>query len=160
MSKKGKAYAVGEIWFDHAGNECFYRDNGTLSVRTINTEPSMAIQSERDKCDLNIIKAIYDRTGVMNNIRTDAPKYGDFTTACDLHTARLRVQEAEAEFMTLPALVRARFYNDPGSLIDFLADERNREEAMSLGLIPNPVGSPQATQVPQGEPIAPPKEGA
>lgn len=150
---------VGEIWFDRAGNECHFRDNGTLCVRTINNEPSMAIQSERDKCDLNVIQAIYDKTRIMNNIRTDQPRYGDFTSSRELHDVLLRAQEAQEDFMLLDAQIRARFKNDPGLLLDFVRNPNNREEAIKMGLITAPADSPQASQVPQGEKAPPSKEG-
>ena len=37
--------------------------------------------------------------------------------------------------MALPSRVRRRFDNDPAELMEFLADEANREEAVMLGLI-------------------------
>lgn len=148
MSKRmfnGKV--VGEIWYDHAGHECVYRENGTLKVSTVNTEPTQTIQSEKDACDLNKIYEKYTKTGIMTNVRRDQPTYGDFSNIVDYHTAVMRVQEAEEQFMTLPARIRARFKNDPGELIEFLGKDENRAEAIELGLI----DPPQANEVPQGE---------
>lgn len=156
MSKKTfNGRAVGEIWFDHAGNECFYRDNGSISCRTVNNEPSLTIQSEKDSCDFNLIYAKYAKTGLMTNLRTDAPNYGDFSSAVDYHDSVLRAQKAQESFMLLPASIRARFSNDPGQLIDFIADENNRSEAIKLGL----VSSPQVIQEPQGDVTPPSQEG-
>lgn len=149
---------VGEIWFDRASNECYFRENGTISCRTINNEPSMTIQSERDKCDLNIVKAIYDKTGVMNNIRTDQPRYGDFTSSHDYHELLFRAQQAQDDFMLLDAQIRARFDNDPGKLLDFVNDPKNAAMALQLGLIKAPAVSPQASQVPQGDKVPSSKE--
>jgi len=151
----GAFVSAGEIWIDRAGNECFFRENGTISCRTVNTDPSMAIQSEKDSCDINLIVQKYKRTGLMSNLRTDEPRYGDFSNAVDYHDAIFRAQQAEDSFMLLPAHVRARFSNDPGKLIDFLADENNRSEAVKLGLV-NP---PQDSQIPQGGVTTPSKEG-
>lgn len=148
--------AVGEIWFDRAGHECMFRDNGTIRCRTLNDQPSLTVQSEKDSCDINLIVNKYMKTGLMTNVRTDQPMYGDFSSAVDYHDTVLRAQEAQDRFMTLPAAIRARFSNDPGELIDFLASEENRAEAIKLGLVP----SPQVDQVPQGDEIAPSKEGA
>lgn len=131
----GVMRAVGEIWFDRAGNECFFRNNGTISCRTVNNEESMTVQSEKDSCDFNLIHARFMKTGLMTNMRRDPPQYGDFSSASDYHDSVLRAQQAEEAFMTLPALIRARFKNDPGQLIDFLADSSNRPEAVKLGLI-------------------------
>lgn len=147
VTDAGKAVSAGEIWFDKAGNECFFRENGTLSCRTVNDEPSMTVQSEKDSCDFNKIYAKYTKTGLMTNLRRDPPRYGDFSSAVDYHDSLLRAQQAEDAFMQLPATVRARFDNDPGKVIDFLNDPNNRPEAVKLGL----VASPQAVQVPQGD---------
>lgn len=146
---------AGEVWYDKAGNECCFRENGSLSCKTINNEPSMAIQSERDKCDLNIIKSIYDKTGIMNNVRKDEPKFGDFTSSRDYHDVLLRAQEAQDDFMTLDAHIRARFDNDPGKLLDFVADPKNLTEAVKLGLMKPSDVTPQASQVPQGDTSTP-----
>lgn len=149
----------GEVWYDFAGNECHFREDGSISCRTVNLEPSLTIQSERDKCDLNIIKGIYDRTGIMNNIRTDSPRYGDFTSSSDYHDVLFRAQQAEEDFMSLPAELRARFSNDPGKLIDFVANPNNAAEAVQLGLMKSPDLSSPASQVPQGDNVAPSKDG-
>lgn len=151
---------AGEIWFDKTGNECYFRKNGTINVTTVNNEPSMTIQSEKDKCDIEIIKQIYAKSGVMNNIRTDQPRYGDFTSSRELHDVILRAQEAQEDFMLLDAHIRARFENDPGKLLDFVADPKNASEAVKLGLMKDLSSSPQAFQVPQGEAKAPSDEGA
>jgi len=156
---KCKRPAVGEIWYDLAGNECYYRENGTISCRTVNNEPSLTIQSERDKCDLNIIKSIYDRTGIMHNVRQEAPRYGDFTSSTDYHDMVLRVQEARDDFMLLDAHTRAMFDNDPGKLLAFVSNPENRAKAIELGLIASPADAPQASQVPQGDSAPPSKDG-
>lgn len=149
---------IGEIWLDGAGNECYFRENGTVSCRTVNNDLSLTIQSEAAHLDINYIKQIYERSGVMNNVRTEQPRYGDFTSFTDYHTMVLRAQEAQEEFNQLPAALRARFSNDPGKLIDFVRDPNNAAEAVKLGLIESGE-SPQANQVPQGDVATPSKDG-
>lgn len=151
----GVPRSIGEIWYDRVGNECFFRRTGTISCRTVNNEPSLTIQSEKDACDVNWIVAKHRRTGMMSNIRTDQPRYGDFSNAVDYHESVFRAQQAYDEFMTLPASIRSRFNNDPGQLIDFLGSEDNRSEAIELGLVP----APQAPSMPQGDGTPPSAEG-
>lgn len=146
---------VGEIWFDQAGNSCYFRDNGTISCQTVNNEPSLTSQADKDSCDFNLIYAKYSKTGLMTNWRTDQPMFGDFSDAVDYHTSVFRLQEAQDNFMLLPASIRTRFSNDPGLLIDFLADPNNRPEAIKLGL----VASPQDNQDPQGVTTPPAQDG-
>lgn len=143
----GVTRAVGELWYDNSGNECFFRENGTVSCRTLNSGEIMTIQSEKDSCDINLIVAKYKKTGLMTNWRKDPPRYGDFSSSVDYHDSLLRAQNAQDDFMLLPASIRTRFNNDPGELIDFLSDSNNRAEAIELGL----VASSQANKVPQGD---------
>lgn len=163
---KSKRFAVGEVWYDQAGNECFFRENGTISCRTINNEPSLAIQAEKDACDINKIVARFAPRGktvariasemVQNGVLASGMgRYGDFSNAVDYHDAVFRAQQAQEAFDSFPAAIRSRFGYDPGKLIDFLADENNRAEAIELGL----VTPPQASQVPQGDVQPPSQEG-
>jgi phage internal scaffolding protein len=146
---------VGEIWFDRAGNECHFRDDGKIYCRTVNNDPTMTIQSEKDACDVNKIVEKCRRTGLMTNVRKDEPRYGDFSSAVDYHDCVFRAQQAQDSFMELSASVRSRFENDPGKLIDFLADPNNREEAVKLGL----VASPSVVLEPVKDEVPPSKEG-
>lgn len=154
--KRTDGLKPGYSWTDQAGNFCTVRDNGTIDCKTINEEPSLTLQSEKDSCDFNLIYSKYVKTGIMSNWRTDEPKYGDFSNISDYHDAVLRAQQAEDSFMALPAALRARFSNDPGKLIDFLSDSNNRSEAIELGLVAKPISTP----VPVPDEIAPSKEGA
>lgn len=154
-----KLVSFNEPWRDHGDNLCMFREDGSISCQTINNEPSLTIQSEKDKCDLEVIRRIYEKSGIMHNIRTDQPRYGDFTSSRELHDVLLRAQEAQEDFMLLDAQIRRKFDNDPGKLLDYVADPKNREEAIQLGLIKAPATSPQASQVPQGDKATPPEGG-
>lgn len=94
--------------------------------------------SFRDECDINVIMRRFQRSGGRLG---DLPNsqgngsYGDFSELPDYQTALATVIAAEANFEALPSIVRKRFNNDPGELLDFLSDEGNREEAVKLGLV-------------------------
>lgn len=66
----------------------------------------------------------------VQGVFADATGYGSFGD-----TLR-RVDEAREAFMLLSPSVRGRFDNDPVQLIEFLQDEKNRDEAIKLGLVP------------------------
>ena len=68
---------------------------------------------------------------------TTAPIYGDFRVT-DLRQAYEMIDRAESGFNSLPSDVRTRFANDPLELVSFVEDERNRDEAVRIGLIPAP----------------------
>nr|QJB18757.1 MAG: internal scaffolding protein [Microvirus sp.] len=108
---------------------------------------SMAKQSFRDECDINTIMKRYESTGTIDHINRRQPSYGDFTDVPSFHEALETVREAEALFAGLPASVRDRFGNDPGKLMEFLADPANKDEAIELGLIDRPAPPAEPTEV-------------
>lgn len=100
-------------------------------------DPSLAQQQFKDECDINEIVRRFGLTGQMPEA-VAMPVTGDFTSVVDFHSALNLVRQAEAGFMELPAEMRSRFDNDPGKLLAFLDDERNRDEAVKLGLVVKP----------------------
>ena len=106
-------------------------------------DESLAQQHQRDECDINYILKQFNVTGVLPQSPI-SPQYGDFSGIGDYHTALNRVIAADEEFMSLPAQLRARFENDPENLINFLNDDKNRDEAIQLGLLERPIPTPQA----------------
>lgn len=102
-----------------------------------------AKQSFKDECDINVIMRRYEKSGALPALQTREPRFMD-CTGFDFHQAQLLVTEAQRAFMDLPSGLRERFGNDPGELMAFLGDERNREEAVKLGLVdpPPPVEGP------------------
>lgn len=66
----------------------------------------------------------------------------------DLREALDQVRAGQDAFMSLPAHVRARFHNDIVAFHDFMRDERNRDEAVRLGII---------AEVPKPDAVVPPK---
>ena len=116
---------------------------------------SMAKQSFKDECDINVIMARYEKTGVMPDFGGREGRFFD-CTGSDFQRAMEIIANAKSMFAQLPAGVRARFYNDPGQMLDFVNDEANREEAQALGLL-KPVEAPSAAPDAKGAtPPAPP----
>jgi len=99
------------------------------------SEPSLAVQSQKEEADINTIVRRFGLTGELpSNIRT--PQYGDFTGITDYQTALNQVIAAQTEFMKLPASLRERFGNSPQNLLEFITDPQNKAEAQELGLLP------------------------
>ena len=94
-------------------------------------------QQFKEESDINEIVRRFGLTGQVPE-GVGIPMSGDFTDVSDFHTAMNMVRTAEAEFMKLPAEVRARFSNDPGAVIQFLDDPANLDEAVRLGLVARP----------------------
>lgn len=122
-------------------------------VMDFTDHPSMTRQEFKDECDINNIMKRYLRTGVINHLNRHEGRYGDFPAA-DFQSALELVHEGRALFDELPAKVRARFDNNPGSFLAFVQDEGNREEATMLGLLEAP--TEPASEA--GPPVDPPTD--
>lgn len=95
---------------------------------------SVTKQSFKDECDVNRIVARAQKTGFMPSGERQ-PQYGDFSNVPDYRESLDIVMKADASFAALPAEVRKYFDNDPAAYMDFLSDEKNRDEAIKLGLV-------------------------
>ncbi len=118
------------------------RENGTYRVShsfdpEVDRERSLTKQSEQPHADINQMVA-HIRRGIPVRVPKGRPLYGDFTHSTDYVEALTAVARAEEDFAELPAAVRTRFNNDPAELLDFIADEANIDEAIKLGLVPDP----------------------
>lgn len=114
-------------------------------------EPSLAKQQFKDDSDPNVIMKRFTLTKdpELLNARANA-NYGDFSGVGSYHESLNRVIEAQEQFMALPSNIRSRFNNDPGQLLDFLDDGRNRDEAIKLGLLKSDL-SPSGVRAPRSE---------
>lgn len=113
-------------------------------------------QSFKAESDINHIMARYAKTGVLEFVNQHAAQYGD-CTGIEFEAGMRTIAAAKSMFADLPAELRNRFENDPGRFLDFVNDDRNREEARELGLLrPEPVqATPPATPPQQAAPAAP-----
>jgi len=109
-------------------------------------------QSFKDECDINLIMRRYQQTGAISHLASQPPRFIDVAEGLDFQQALNQVIAAEQAFGALPAAVRDRFGNDPGQLIEFVSDSKNREEARRLGLLrPEDL---QATTLPAPSPAS------
>jgi len=115
--------------------------------------PSLTIQSAAEECDINVIIDRANR-GMMIAENTATPQFGDFSEVADYQSMLNSVILAQDMFAELPARVRDRFMNDPAKLLEFVSDPSNRDEAIRLGLVPEPVvvAAPVETAVPDPAP--------
>ena len=132
---------------------CYHNEKKPFAGITF-TEPSRTKQSELEDCDINNIMARYATTGVITHLQKGEPLYGDFSEVEDYQASLAKVMSAEERFASLPSDVRKKFDYDPQNMIDFILDEKNREECIKLGFInapaPSPV-SPVPNQQPSGQ---------
>lgn len=109
-------------------------DDASLQTGLSCPDVSRTQQNQKDDADINTIVRRFGLTGELPKAVV-LPQYGDFTSLTDYQTALNAVMAAQEQFMVLPAYIRNRFQNDPQMLLEFCADENNREEAIKLGLI-------------------------
>jgi len=101
------------------------------------TQAKAAQQHFRKEANINSIMAKYQRTGILvdpgQTMRT-APQFGVFEQF-DFLEAQNKVAQAKEAFACLPARIRSRFANNPAQLLEFIQDEKNRAEAIAIGII-------------------------
>lgn len=125
-----------------------------VRLQKIFTEPTRTKQSFGNECNINTIMRRYYKTGVIEHLRHDSPRYLDLSNATDYLDAILTVQAAEDAFMELPALVREHFANDPAVYLAAFHDPDRRPELQELGLV-LPEAPEPAVPVPSPEPAEP-----
>lgn len=115
--------------------------------------PSLARQEFLEESDINNIINQYETNGVIPD-QVEGLRYGDFTDPVftDYQHAQNIVVEAGTLFERIPAKVRERFSNDPASIIEFVQDPTNYDEALKLGLVNERPKAPVAP--PAAEPPA------
>lgn len=118
-------------------------DKASLEAGFVDDEPSMTDQSFAEEVDINTIVRRFGVTGEFPG-GVVMPVYAHFEETFDFHSSMMRVRQAEAEFMKLPAELRSRFGNDPGALIEFLEVPENRPEAERLGIVVAKAPAPEA----------------
>lgn len=112
--------------------------SGAVRVSYVNRGEAKTKQSFKDECDINTIMRRYEQTGVLQHLSRGQPQYVDATSA-DYQASMELVVAAREMFDALPSRVRERFQNDPASMLAFVDNAENRDEAIKLGLIPAPV---------------------
>lgn len=128
------------------------REDGSVRVATLNAEPSKTQKHFKDQCDVNKIIEKFKKTGQITHVANNTGVYADLSQRPDYFTALQTVVKAEQAFMSLPAKLRQKLMNDPANLLPYLQDPKNRDEAVSFGLMEKAqavVSQPDESQ-PQG----------
>lgn len=121
-----------------AGND-FHKSNGS-DTGVFNREPSLTRQEFAEECDINTLMSRYDANvvgGPGGLPSQQQPMYVDFADLPqDLMGYLSFMQEAEAAFMSLPAVVRKEFDNSAPEFVAFASDPGNLEQMRAWGLAP------------------------
>lgn len=101
-------------------------------------DKSLTVQADVEASDINTIVRQFGVTGELP-YGSIAPYTADLTNfPTDYHEAQNFIIQSQELFMDLPSSQRTRFDNNPGKFLDFIADDNNRDEAISLGFLPKP----------------------
>lgn len=111
------------------------------------TEPSLTKQSMAAECDINVIMAKYQRTGVVPQLVNGV--YEDVSNVTSYHDAMQTILDAQDMFMQLPAVVRKAFDNDPAMLLAAVEDPESHDMLRELGLLN---GDPEGGETQSGSP--------
>lgn len=123
------------------------------------TEPSRTKQSELESCDINNIMARYATTGVLTHLASGQPLYGDFSEVEDYQASLNKVMSAEERFNSLPSDIRKKFDYNPQKMVEFILDEKNREECYNLGFFDRPPVEVVENPAPAPAPAVPDSNG-
>lgn len=118
-------------------------------------EESRTVQSEASEADINVIIRRYEKVGMIP-VDQREPLFIDVSDIGSYRDVIEHVRAADAAFMSQPAELRARFGNDVAAWLDFCSDPNNREEMISLGLLPKEA---EAAPVADAAPPVPAKPG-
>jgi phage internal scaffolding protein len=123
-------------------------ENGNVKVQTINDLPSKTQQQFAEQTNINNIMKKYHATGMITHLNQKQGQYVDLSTIKDYQSSLQTVIDANASFMTLSSEIRKKFNNNPQELLSFLADPKNKDEAISLKIINPPKAEPQPNPIP------------
>lgn len=104
--------------------------------------PSLAKQSMADECNVNVIMAQYQRTGLISHTNKFQGDYSDLVNEMDYHEAQNAIIAARDAFDTLSSSIRNRFENNPAKFLGFVDDPENAEELIEMGLRERPMVLP------------------
>lgn len=96
-------------------------------------DESLAVQSQRDEADINVLVKRFGVTGMLPQ-RVRPPIEADFVDIMDYRSALDAVRAADDAFMKLPPDVRVRFGGDPGQFVEFCMNPKNLDEMRKMGL--------------------------
>lgn len=97
---------------------------------------SMTQQHHQPDTDLNVVLKRYGIDDHPMPLPGNIVDFGDFTEhPTTLHEALERTRNAQNRFAQLPAHIRSKFNNNPAELWNWLQNDANLDEAVSLGLL-------------------------
>jgi len=128
-------------------------------VQTVNTLPSVTVQSDLVRSDIRHILAKYKQTGVVEHMRNVDLEFRDVSEFPDFADLMLQSKEAEKVFLRLPSKVREVFDHDVAVWLDCAHDADKlkalQPELEALGLVFDTEAKPSVPPVAVAAPVVP-----
>lgn len=121
------------------------------------TKPSRTKKAFQADVDLNQVIDRYHKTGILPQLNTRQPTYGDYTNPIDYQEAQNKIILANGLFAALPAHVRRQFDDNPANFLEFASNPDNQAEMVEMGLA-EPSSLPSRSTKPPGDPEVQPGE--
>ncbi len=122
-------------------------------IKTKQSTKGGAKQSFKKECDINEIMKKYQKTGAVAHFNKMSARYED-VSPIDFKQAMDTITSTQQMFEALPSTLRNKFHEDPAEFLDFVQDDKNKQEMISLGMIDERPGSIPAKQGAEGDPGA------
>lgn len=134
MSKDLGLYKGQKVILRREGQVVYQRENGSVGVDSCDYAETMTQQQYKEECDINNIMKSYVQTGELP-LKQRVGQFLDVSNVGSFHEMMDQVIAAEDAFMQFPAQLRSKFENDPQKMFEYLSDDKNYDEAVSLGLL-------------------------
>lgn len=128
----------------------FYREHKRVTLNT--GDVLVTKQSHKQECDIYHILKQYQRTGIINHVNANQPKYQDLPDTLDYQSSLHIIMQAEESFASLPARVRNHFNNNPAEFLAAFTDPAQAEFLREHGFL-----KPSAPAV---QPSPPPEQSS
>lgn len=131
--------------------QSYYNRERAYGMISFKNDPSRTKQSFAEEADINNIMHQYVKTGILPS-GTHQLNFGDFSSGEEYADLLGKILDARADFDLLDSSIRERFANSPEQLIRFMSNPDNKEEAIRLGLLPDPKAKVVEPTTPKVEP--------
>lgn len=129
---------IKEVFLRSAYN--YDTDEASIASGILCEDESMAVQSSRDECDINVIVKRAGMTGIIPQ-GFKIPVFENSDGVFDYRASMDAIIAADRSFMLLPAEMRTRFGNDAAAFLDFVSNPDNLEEMQRMGIAEKPDAS-------------------
>lgn len=94
----------------------------------------LTVQADIEHTDINRLVQRADNTGILANLRNTQLQFGESPDVNEYQDALNLVARAQSQFQKLPAELREKFGNDPGTFVEFVTNPANAQTIQDAGV--------------------------